>query len=37
MATAAPSVATVGPAGKLERYGIFAGRFGLKPMVRAAE
>jgi predicted Zn-dependent peptidase len=37
MATAAPSLATVGPAGKLERYGIFAGRFGLKPMVRAAE
>ncbi len=37
MATVDPSVATVGPAGKLERYGIFAGRFGLKPMVRAAE
>jgi predicted Zn-dependent peptidase len=37
MQTAAPSVATVGPAGKLERYGIFAGRFGSKPMMRAAE
>jgi predicted Zn-dependent peptidase len=32
-----PSVATVGPAGKLERYGIFAGRFGSKPTLRAAE
>ena len=37
METVNPSLATVGPAGKLERYGIFAGRFGLKPMVRAAE
>jgi predicted Zn-dependent peptidase len=36
MQTVAPSVATVGPAGKLERYGIFAERFGLKA-VRAAE
>ena len=34
---ALPSVATLGPAGKLERYGIFAGRFGSKPTVRAAE
>lgn len=37
MATTNPSVATVGPAGKLERYGIFAGRFGLKAAARAAE
>ena len=37
MTTTAPSVATVGPAGKLERYGIFAKRFGSKPTVRAAE
>ncbi len=37
MQTAAPSVATVGPAGKLERYGIFAERFGLKWAARAAE
>ncbi|GAA0531461.1 putative Zn-dependent peptidase [Rhizomicrobium palustre] len=37
METANPAVATVGPAGKLERYGIFAGRFGGKPAVRAAE
>jgi predicted Zn-dependent peptidase len=36
MQTAAPSVATVGPAGKLERYGIFAGRFGMAT-ARAAE
>jgi predicted Zn-dependent peptidase len=32
-----PSVATVGPAGKLEPYGIFASRFGSKPTARAAE
>jgi predicted Zn-dependent peptidase len=37
MAAAKPSVATVGPAGKLERYGIFAERFGLKAAARAAE
>ncbi len=37
MQSTAPSVATVGPAGKLERYGLFAGRFGMKPTVRAAE
>jgi predicted Zn-dependent peptidase len=37
METVGPSVATVGPAGKLERYGLFAGRFGSKPTVRAAE
>jgi len=37
MESANPAVATVGPAGKLERYGIFAGRFGSKPAVRAAE
>ncbi len=37
METAIPAVATVGPAGKLERYGIFAERFGAKPTVRAAE
>lgn len=37
MTTANPSVATVGPAGKLERYGIFAGRFGAKPAACAAE
>jgi predicted Zn-dependent peptidase len=37
METANPAVATVGPAGKLERYGIFAERFGSKPTVRAAE
>jgi predicted Zn-dependent peptidase len=36
MQTVAPSIATVGPAGKLERYGIFAGRFGLAT-ARAAE
>ncbi len=35
MQSTSPSVATVGPAGKLERYGIFAGRFG--PRIRAAE
>jgi predicted Zn-dependent peptidase len=32
-----PAIATVGPAGRLEHYGIFAGRFGSQPMVRAAE
>lgn len=37
MQTANPAVATVGPAGKLERYSLFAGRFGAKPAVRAAE
>ena len=37
MESVSPSVATLGPAGKLERYGIFAGRFGSKPTVRAAE
>jgi len=37
MQTATPAVATVGPAGKLERYGIFAGRFGSKRAVHAAE
>jgi predicted Zn-dependent peptidase len=37
MASPAPAVATVGPAGKLERYGLFAGRFGSKPLVNAAE
>jgi len=35
MESANPSVATLGPAGKLERYGIFAGRFG--SAARAAE
>jgi predicted Zn-dependent peptidase len=37
MQTANPAVATVGPASKLERYSLFAGRFGAKPAVRAAE
>jgi predicted Zn-dependent peptidase len=37
METTNPSVATLGPAGKLERYGIFAARFGSNPTVRAAE
>ena len=37
MASTSPAVATVGPAGKLERYGVFAARFGSKPTVRAAE
>jgi len=37
MQSTAPSLATVGPAGKLERYGLFAGRFGAKPTLRAAE
>lgn len=32
-----PSVATVGPAGKLEQFGLFAGRFGANRAVRAAE
>ena len=37
MASTHPSLATVGPAGKLERYGVFAGRFGSQPAMRAAE
>jgi predicted Zn-dependent peptidase len=37
MESVSPSVATLGPAGKLEHYGIFAERFGSKPTVRAAE
>ncbi len=37
MAAGCPAIATVGPAGKLERYETFAGRFGLRQTVRAAE
>jgi len=36
-ATQPPAVVTVGPAGKLEGYEIFAGRFGLRQTARAAE
>jgi predicted Zn-dependent peptidase len=37
MATRSPAIATVGPAGKLERYEFFAKRFGSRPNLRAAE
>lgn len=37
MTSTNPALATVGPAGRLERYGIFAGRFGSRPTMRAAE
>ncbi|MGC9953430.1 MAG: pitrilysin family protein [Rhizomicrobium sp.] len=36
-ATEAPVIVTVGPAGKLERYEVFAGRFGSRQTMRAAE
>jgi predicted Zn-dependent peptidase len=36
-ATQKPAIVTVGPAGKLERYEIFAGRFGSRQIVHAAE
>jgi hypothetical protein len=35
--TESPAIVTVGPAGKLERYEIFAGRFGSRRTMRAAE
>ena len=35
--TGRPSIATVGPAGRLEPFEIFAGRFGVSPTLRAAE
>ena len=35
--TGRPSIATVGPAGRLEPYEIFAARFGSQPSLRAAE
>ncbi|MDE2183367.1 MAG: insulinase family protein [Alphaproteobacteria bacterium] len=37
MTSTVPALATVGPAGRLERYGNFAGRFGSRPTMRAAE
>ncbi len=37
MSAGSPAIATVGPAGKLERYETFARRFGLRQTVRAAE
>jgi predicted Zn-dependent peptidase len=37
MTSTHPALATVGPAGRLERYGVFAGRFGPRPTMRAAE
>jgi predicted Zn-dependent peptidase len=36
-ATQPPAIVTVGPASKLESYEIFAGRFGSRQIVRAAE
>ncbi|HEY0281941.1 MAG TPA: pitrilysin family protein [Rhizomicrobium sp.] len=36
-ATEPPAIVTVGPAGKLEPYEVFAGRFGSRQIVRAAE
>jgi predicted Zn-dependent peptidase len=36
-ATQPPTIVTIGPAGKLERYEIFAGRFGSRRTMRAAE
>jgi len=36
-ATEPPAIVTIGPAGKLERYEIFAGRFGSRRTMRAAE
>ncbi len=35
--TEPPAIVTVGPAGKLERYEVFAGRFGSRQAMRAAE
>jgi predicted Zn-dependent peptidase len=35
--TEAPAIVTVGPAGKLERYEVFAERFGSRQTMRAAE
>jgi len=37
MAAGCPAIATVGPAGKFEPYETFAGRFGLRQNMRAAE
>jgi predicted Zn-dependent peptidase len=36
-ATEAPAIVTIGPAGKFEPYEIFAGRFGSRQTMRAAE
>jgi len=36
-ATQKPAIVTIGPAGKLERYETFAGRFGSRQIVHAAE
>jgi predicted Zn-dependent peptidase len=36
-ATEPPAIVTIGPAGKLEPYEVFAGRFGSRQTMRAAE